>query len=140
MQEQRAFTGSEWETKAGYCRAIRKGLFISVSGTVARGNDGSVVGEGSVYAQTKRCFTIIEKAILELGGSFKDITRTRIFTTDISKWDEIAKAHKEFFSMHPPAMSMYEVSKLIDPRYLVEIEVEAIVSEDENKTRMNSWS
>ncbi|MNT17175.1 putative aminoacrylate peracid reductase RutC [compost metagenome] len=127
MSEQRFFSGATWEKTVGYCRAIRKGNFIAVSGTTAVGDNGEIVGLDSAYEQTKRCFEIIEKSLGELNASPKDIIRTRIFTTDISRWEEIAKAHFEAVGEYPPAASMYQISQLIDERLLVEIEVDAIV-------------
>lgn len=126
MKERRYFSGAAWESKVGYCRAIRKGNFIAVSGTTSIGDNGEVVGINSGYLQTKHCFEIIEKALNELGSSLGDVIRTRIFTTDISLWQEIGKAHFEAVGKNPPAASMYQVSALIDPQLLVEIEVDAI--------------
>ena len=120
MKETRVFTGAPWEKKVGYCRAIRKGSFIAVSGTTAPGD--------SMYKQSQGCFQIIEKALKELGSSLQDVVRTRIFTTDITKWEEIARAHFEAVGAHPPAASMYQISALIDPKLLVEIEVDAIMT------------
>jgi enamine deaminase RidA (YjgF/YER057c/UK114 family) len=125
---QRVFTGAPWEKIVGYCRALRKGNFIAVTGTVAIQENGEPFAEGDAYAQAKRCLQIIEKAIQELGACRTDIIRTRLFVTDISQWKEFGKAHGEFFAECPPATSMLEVKALIDPRFLIEIEADALVS------------
>lgn len=130
MTDRRYFSGAPWEKKVGYCRAIRKGSFIAVSGTTAVDENGEVVGLGSSYVQTKQCFAIIERALRELGATNKDIVRTRIFTTDISRWEEIGRAHQEAMGEYPPAASMYQIEKLVDDRLLVEIEVDAIVEDN----------
>jgi enamine deaminase RidA (YjgF/YER057c/UK114 family) len=122
------FTGSPWEPVVGYCRAIRIGDRIEVAGTTAM-QQGEVVGEGDAYEQTRFILLTIEKALNELGASMSDVVRTRMFVTDISKWEEIGKAHGEFFRDIQPAATMVEVQALIDPRLMVEIEVEAIVEE-----------
>jgi enamine deaminase RidA (YjgF/YER057c/UK114 family) len=122
------FTGSPWEPVVGYCRAVRIGERIEVAGTTAM-QQGEVVGEGDAYEQTRFILLTIEKALNELGASMSDVVRTRMFVTDISKWEEIGKAHGEFFRDIQPAATMVEVQALIDPRLMVEIEVEAIVEE-----------
>jgi enamine deaminase RidA (YjgF/YER057c/UK114 family) len=122
----RVFTGAPWEKKVGYCRAIRAGNVIAVTGTTSLGDDGSVHSSGDHYAQTKRCLEIVERAIKELGADRKNIIRTRLFVTDISKWQDYGRAHGEFFADHPPATSMIEVKALIDPKMLVEIEADAV--------------
>lgn len=127
MTEQRYFSGASWEKKIGYCRAIRKGSFIAVSGTTSIGENGEIIGINSHYDQTKRCFQIIERSLKELDSSLKDVLRTRIFTTDISQWEQIARAHTEAVGEFSPAASMYQIAKLIDDRLLVEIEVDAII-------------
>ncbi|MDF2660626.1 MAG: RidA family protein [Paenibacillus sp.] len=128
MTRRRVFTGSPWEPVVGYCRAIRIGDRIEVAGTTAM-QQGEVVGEGDAYEQTRFILLTIEKALNELGASMSDVVRTRMFVTDISKWEEIGKAHGEFFRDIQPAATMVEVQALIDPRLMVEIEVEAIVEE-----------
>ena len=125
----RTFSGAPWEKKVGYCRAIRIGNTIAVTGTAPIGEDGKVFAVGKPYEQAKRCLEIIEKAIAPLGAGLKDIIRTRIFVTDISKWQEFGRAHGEFFADHPPATTMVEVKALIDPEMMVEIEADAILSE-----------
>ncbi|MGH7572384.1 MAG: RidA family protein [Gemmatimonadota bacterium] len=124
----RAFSGAPWESRYGYCRAVRDGGRIWVSGTAAVGADGKVVAPGDMYLQTKRCIEIVTAALAELGAVPADVRRTRVFVTDISRWQEVARAHREAFGEHPPAATMVEVARLIDPEMLVEIEVEATVT------------
>ncbi|MFP4299288.1 MAG: RidA family protein [Spirulinaceae cyanobacterium] len=126
MNIKRVFSGAPWEVKAGYCRAIQVGQNIYISGTTPIDETGQVFAPNNAYAQAKRCLEIIEKALQELGTDIRSVIRTRMFVTDISQWAEYGKAHQEFFSEHPPATSMVEVSKLIDPAMLIEIEAEAI--------------
>ncbi len=123
---QLASTGSAWEPKIGYSRAVRAGAHIAVTGTVGIEADGTFVP--SLEAQSRRALTIIEAAIKALGGTLKDVVRTRIYVTDISKWQEVGAAHGAFFADIRPATTMVEVAKLIDDAALVEIEADAIVS------------
>ena len=125
MDRQRVFTGSPWEPAVGYCRAIRVGNRIEVAGTTAM-KDGEVIGDGNAYEQTKHILATIEKALHDLGASMTHVVRTRMFVTDISKWEEIGRAHGEWFKDVQPVATMVEVKALIDPRLLIEIEVEAI--------------
>ena len=122
-------TGAPWESKVGYCRAVRVGSHIAVTGTASVDESGQVVGVGDGYAQTRRCLEIIEKALKDAGSSFKDVVRTRIFVTDISQWEDVGRAHGEAFGDIFPATTMVEVSALIDPDMLVEIEADAIVAD-----------
>ena len=122
-------TGAPWEETVGYCRAVRVGPHISVSGTAPVGADGEVVGVGDAYAQACRCIEIIERALNEAGAGLQDVVRTRMFVTDISQWEAIGRAHGEAFGSIRPATSMVEVRALIDPDMLVEIEADAIVTE-----------
>jgi enamine deaminase RidA (YjgF/YER057c/UK114 family) len=122
-------TGAPWESKVGYCRAVRVGSNVAVTGTAAVGENGEVVGVGDPYAQTQRCLEIIEKALKDAGAALEDVVRTRIFVTDISQWETIGRAHGEVFGEIFPATSMVEVSALIDPDMLVEIEADAIVAD-----------
>jgi enamine deaminase RidA (YjgF/YER057c/UK114 family) len=118
-------TGAKWEDIVGYCRAVKIGNTIEVSGTVA--SDGqNVIAKGDFYGQTKFIIEKIEKALRQADSELKDVVRTRIFVTDISKWEEVGKAHGEFFKEIKPVTTMVEVSALIDPDYLVEIEVTAV--------------
>lgn len=121
-------SGAIWEGKVGYSRAVRVGNIIEVSGTVASDND-KVVAEGDAYEQTKFALAKIESALINAGATLHDVVRTRMFVTDISRWEEYGRAHGEFFKSIKPATSMVEVSKLIDPRYLVEIEATAIIEQ-----------
>lgn len=121
-------SGAKWEDIVGYSRAIRVGNIVEVAGTTAVDERGEVVGVNDPYAQTKYILQKIEKALSEAGASLNDVTRTRMFVTDISKWEEIGRAHGEFFREIKPAASMIEVKGLISPGLLVEIEVTAIIS------------
>jgi enamine deaminase RidA (YjgF/YER057c/UK114 family) len=123
---QRVFSGSPWEKTVGYCRALKAGNHIFVSGTAPVAEDGKTF-TGDAYAQTKRCFEIIESALDKAGASMSDVVRTRMYVVDISRWEEVGRAHGENFGEHPPVTTMVEISKLIDPEMLVEIEVDAII-------------
>ncbi len=127
MRVKRVFTVARWEQEVGYCRALRAGDHLYVSGTAPVAEDGGVFAAGDAYAQTGRCLQIIEKALGELGATMEDVVRTRMFVTDISRWVEFGRAHREFFAKHPPATSMLEVQALIDPAMLIEIEADAVV-------------
>lgn len=126
-------SGAKWESIVGYSRAIRINQTIEVSGTCAVTKEGLVVGVGQPYQQTKRILEIIREAIEALGGSMEDVVRTRIYVTDIADWQEIGKAHGEVFNTIHPVTTMVEVSKLIAPEYLVEIEATAIVPSPTNE-------
>ena len=127
MERMNIATGAPWEEKVGYSRAVRIGNIVEVSGTVAL-KDGQLVGKGDAYAQTKRILEIIEEVLGEAGAKMEDVVRTRMFVTDISQWEAIGRAHGEVFHAIRPVTTMIEVSQLIDPDYLVEIEVSAVVS------------
>lgn len=129
----RIHSGAPWEAEAGYCRAIRRGTVIAVSGTTAVGEGGGIVGEGDAYAQAARCIAIIEAALARAGASLSDVVRTRMYVTDISQWRDVARAHAEAFGANPPATSMVGVNALIDPRLLVEIEADAVVGNHERR-------
>lgn len=111
----RTFSGAPWEPKVGYCRAIRVGNIVAVTGTVSLDDSGDLHAPGDAYGQAKRCLEIIENAIKPLGAERKNIIRTRMFVTDIKRWQEFGRAHGEFFADHPPATSMIEIKALIDP-------------------------
>lgn len=118
-------SGAPWESEVGYCRAVRVGPHIVVSGTAPVGEDGRVVGVGDAYAQAKRCIEIIAAALEEAGASLDNVVRTRMFVTDIECWSDVARAHREAFGKVMPATTMVQVSRLIDPAMLVEIEADA---------------
>jgi enamine deaminase RidA (YjgF/YER057c/UK114 family) len=118
-------SGAKWEDIVGYSRAVQVGNHIEVAGTVAADENG-VVGKGDVYAQTRFILQKVQGVLEKAGFGMKDVVRTRLFVTDISKWEEVGKAHGEFFRNIKPATSMIEISSLIDPDYLIEIEVTAI--------------
>lgn len=119
-------SGAPWETIHGYSRAVRIGPHIAVSGTAAVGPGGEALGGADMYLQAVKCLEIIEAALQKSGASLDDVIRTRVFTTDISQWEAIARAHNEFFAAVRPASTLLEVSRLISPALLVEIEADAI--------------
>jgi len=130
MQFQRAFSGAPWETKIGYCRALRAGNHIYVTGTAPVADDGNLFAPGDAYAQARRCLEIIRTALADLNAELSHIVRTRMFVTDISRWQEYGRAHREAFADHPPATTMVEVKSLIDPEMLIEIEDHAVLPAD----------
>jgi enamine deaminase RidA (YjgF/YER057c/UK114 family) len=127
MQRINYSSGAKWEDIVGYSRAVRVGNIIEVTGTVAVDENNSLVGEDDAYLQTKFIIEKIEKVLHRAGSSLKDVVRTRLFVTDISRWEEYGKAHGEFFKNIKPCTTMVEVSALIATEYLVEIEATAIV-------------
>ena len=122
-------SGAPWEPVAGYSRAVRVGNFVAVSGSAAIGDDGELVGVGDAYLQAQRCIEVIRAALEQAGGGLEHVIRTRMYVTDIERWAEIARAHQEAFADVAPATSMVEVSRLIDPGMLVEIEADAILDD-----------
>lgn len=119
-------SGTLWEDKVGYCRAVRIGNIIEVSGTTSVDRD-SLIGTDDLYSQTKFVILKIEKALQDAGAELTDVVRTRMYVTDISKWEEAAKAHAEFFGTIKPATTLVEISSLIDPDMLIEIEASAVI-------------
>lgn len=126
MQERQKYSsGARWESIVGYSRAVRVGNRIYVTGTTATDENSNVVGEGDAYAQTVQTIKNIERALRALGAEIENVVRTRMFVTDISRWEEYGRAHGEFFREIMPATTMVEVSKLIDSQMLIEIEADA---------------
>ena len=128
MQRTNYSSGSKWERVIGYSRAVKVGNVVEVTGTVARGEDGKVVGKDDAYAQTKFIYEKIEAVLIRAGASMKDVVRVRMFVTDISRWQEYGKAHSEFFREIRPCNTMVEVNALIEEDYLIEIEATAIIT------------
>ena len=122
-------TGVKWESIVGYSRAVRTGPFVYVTGTTATGANGEIVGVGDMYLQAKQTIENIVSALARAGARVEDVVRTRIYVTDIARWDDVGRAHREAFGHVMPATTMVEVAKLIDPRMLVEIEADAVIAE-----------
>lgn len=129
MKRTNISSGSPFEDIAGFSRAVRVGNMISVAGTAPIASDGTTAAPGDVYGQTQRCLEIMKQAITEAGGSIQDVVRTRLMLTDISRWEEAAKAHGEMFASIKPACTLVEVSGLIEKDWLVEMEADCILPE-----------
>ena len=129
MTRQLISSGGPWEDVVGYSRAVRTGNHVFVAGTTAALPDGTVFGGDDAYAQAKRCFEVIERALAEAGAETRHVVRTRMFVTDIGRWEEFGRAHGEFFRDVKPAATMVQISALIDPAMLIEVEVDAFIDD-----------
>ncbi len=126
----RVFSNAPWEKQVGYCRALKKGPHIWVTGTAPITDDGATYAPGDPYAQTACCLTLIEKALAELGAGFEHVVRTRLYVTDITRWEAMGRAHAAVFKDNPPTTTMVQVAGLISPDMMVEIEADAFVEDE----------
>ena len=129
MATQRTFSGAPWESQVGYCRAIKVGNQIHVSGCAPISESSETFAPNDAYAQAKRCFEIIESALSNLDAKMSDVVRTRMYVTNITRWQEYGRAHNACFGEHPPATTLLEIKALVNPDMLIEVEAEAILDE-----------
>lgn len=132
MERRNFSSGAKWESLVGYSRAVRVGPFVHVAGTTAWDETGSIVGLGSPYEQAGQCLRNIGGALRAAGARIEDVVRTRVFVTNIDRWQEVGRAHAEFFREVRPALTMVQVARLLDPTMLVEIEADAIITSGES--------
>ena len=138
MSRKNISSGGPWEATVGYSRAVRVGDHIFVAGTTSTNADGTVYSVGDPAAQVRRCFEIIAAALTEAGATLEDVVRTRMFVTDISRWEEYGRAHGEVFAAIRPAATMVEVAALISPEHMVEIEVDAMIGDHRIQNRLTT--
>lgn len=134
MRFQRVFTGAPWEKTVGYCRVLKAGNLVFVTGTAPVDPDGAVHAPGDALAQARRCLTLIRESLGKLGVGMESIVRTRMFTTDIDRWEDYGQAHREVFGEHPPTTTLVEVTRLIHSDMLIEIEADAVIQESSPST------
>lgn len=135
MAFQRVYSGAPWEGRVGYCRALRAGDRIFVTGCAPVAEAGGVHAPGDAYEQARRCIEIMDHALRGLGATLADVTRTRMFVTDIERWEEYGRAHAEAFGAHPPTTTLVEVRRLIEPDMLIEIEADAVTEAPARRPR-----